>query len=137
MLELKRSLIIKEKRETLGQNMFLCRIFIDLQKAFDTVNHDILFHKLDHYGNKGLQNKWFQSFKKLPITPGAPQGLVLRPLLFILYINDINKAIIYSYVHHFADDTNLAYCNKSLKINKNVSHDLKQLYPGLEVTKSH
>ena len=52
---------------------------------------------------------------------------MLGPLLFILYINDLNKAIIHSYVHHFADDTNLLYCNKSLKKNKQVSHDLKHL----------
>ena len=105
-------------------------IFIDFQKAFDTANHDILLHKLDYYGIRGLPKKWFQSFlsgrsqytnikdkssNKLPTTHGVLQGSVLDPLLLILCINDFNKAIIHSYVHHFVDDTNLPYCNKSLK----------------------
>ena len=50
------------KKLALGQNIFACGVFIDLQEAFDTVNHDILLHKLDHYGIRGLPNKWFQSF---------------------------------------------------------------------------
>ena len=135
--------ITEKIRSALDQNIFACGIFIDLPKVFDTVNHDILLHKLDHYGIRGLPNKWFQSFlsgrsqytsikdkssNKLPITYGVPQESVLDPLLFIFYINDLNKAIIHSYVHHFADDTNLLYCNKSFKkTNKHAHRDLKHL----------
>ena len=54
--------ITEKIRSPLDQNIFACGVFIDLQKAFDTVNHDILLHKLDHYGIRGLPNKWFQSF---------------------------------------------------------------------------
>ena len=54
--------ITEKIRSALDQNTFACGVFIDLQKAFDTVNHDILLHKLDHYGIRGLPNKWFQSF---------------------------------------------------------------------------
>ena len=143
--------LLKKIRSALDQNIFACSIFIDLQKAFGTVNHDILPHKLDDYWIRGLPNKWFQSFlsgrsqyasiqdnssNKLPITHGAPQGSVLGPLLFILYINDLNKAIIHSSVHHFGDDTNLLCCNKSFKkINKHVNHDLKHLCQWLRSNK--
>ena len=143
--------ITEKIRSALDQNIFACGIFLDVQKAFDIVNRDILLHKLDHYGIRGLPNKWFQSFlserfqytsikdkisNKLPITHDVPQGSVLGPLFFIHYINDLNKAIIHSYVHHFADDTNLLYPNKSFKkINKHVNHDLKHLCQWLRSNK--
>ena len=59
---------------------------------------------------------------------GVPQGYVLGPLPFVIYMNVLNKAIKYSDVHHFADDTNLLPSDKSLKmINKHINHDLKLL----------
>ena len=54
--------ITEKIRSALAQNIFAFGIFIDLQKLFDTVNRDILLHKLDHNGIRGLPNKWFQSF---------------------------------------------------------------------------
>ena len=107
--------LLKKIRPALDQNIFACSIFINLQKAFDTVNYDILLHKLVHYGIRGLPNKWFQSFlsrrsqytniknkssNKFPITHGVPKGPVFGPFLFILYIKHLNKAIIQSYVYH-------------------------------------
>ena len=59
---------------------------------------------------------------------GVPQGSVLGPLLILLYINDLNQAIKFCKVHHFADDTNLLYLGKSIKkLNKLVNYELKNL----------
>ena len=67
---------------------------------------------------------------------GLPQGLILDPLLFLIYINGLNQAIQFSRVHHFADDTDLPPIDNSLKkINKHFSHDLKLLTTWLRVNR--
>ena len=69
---------------------------------------------------------------KIEVTHGVPQGLVLGPLLFLLYINDLNEAISHSIIHHSADDTNILFSHKCLKkIDKYINHDLSQIVQWL------
>ncbi|MEO2220739.1 MAG: reverse transcriptase family protein, partial [Nitrosopumilus sp.] len=138
-------------REALDDGKFACGIFIDLQKAFDTVDHHILLKKLEYYGIKGRANEWFHSYltdrqqyvcingfdsKPLTMKYGVPQGSVLGPLLFLIYINDLHKAIKHSTTLHFADDTNLLATNESIKkLQKQVNLDLRFLCKWLRANK--
>ena len=74
--------------------------------------------------------------KIMSVAHGVPQGSVLGPLLFLIYINDLHNAIKYNIVYHFADDTNLLNIVKSLrKMQKIVNIDLKLLYKWLLANK--
>jgi len=140
--------LTEKVREALDDNSYSCGVFVDLQKAFDTVDHKILLYKLNHYGIRGTENDWFKSYlsnRKQFVTingvkseeeivqHGVPQGSVLGPLLFLLYINDLHNAIKHCSTIHFADDTSLILKNKSLKqLKKYLNFDLKNLSKWLK-----
>ena len=122
--------IIENIQTQLDDDKHIAGVFVDLKKAFDTVDHDIFIEKLDHYGVRGVAKDWFISYLKgrrqfvvienetsstQEILTGVPQGSVLGPLLFLIYINDLNTCIQFSKTYHFADDTNIMQSNISME----------------------
>ena len=134
---------IKDINYAVDDNMYTAGIFMDLSKAFDTIDHDILLYKLYHYGFRGVSYNWFANYLSNRkqyvyynsvqssyenISCGVPQGSILGPLLFILYMNDICKTSKLLSFILFADDTTVYYSNKNNKTLCNtVNNELKEV----------
>ena len=143
--------LTEDIRSALDHSNFAVGVFVDLQKAFDTVDHNILLNKLEVYGIRGITNQWFKSYfnnrkqfvsiegicsEEAILHYGVPQGSVLGPLLFLIYINDLHSTIKFCTTRHFADDTNLLIKNKSLKqLKKRLNLDLRNLCNWLKSNK--
>ena len=131
-------------RNTLDNKRLDCGIFIDLQKAFDTVNHRILLSKLENFGFHCCALEWFRSYLSdrkqyvsvngsnsdvLSITCGVQQGSILGLLLFLIYINDLPNASKKHTFCLFADDTNIYFeCNDLPNLIKVVNKELRSVY---------
>ena len=126
-------------------------VFLDLKKAFGTVNHAILLSKLQAYGIRDSANQWFCSYlrnrmqtclvncnksSETYLPCGVPQGTILGPLLFLLYINDLPNCLMHSQPRMYADDTSITYASNDVEeIERCVNIDLDRIRIWLAANK--
>ena len=143
--------ITEKIKSLLDKGLYVCGVFIDLEKAFDTVNHVILCDKLNLYGLRGNVNKLIKSYlsnrkqfvsingsdsELKDLSCGVPQGSSLGPLLFLIYINDFRLCLSQTESGHFADDTFVLCSGKKLKsIETTINTELKHVVKWLRLNR--
>lgn len=136
--------LVTKIKSNIDKKNIVVGIFIDLKKAFDTVSHNLLIKKLERIGVKGNALKMFESYlsnrmqvvkientqsKTEPLTCGVPQGSILGPLLFLIYINNVHELSLNGDITLYADDTCLFYFGASIHtILSHAQKDLNNLF---------
>ena len=129
---------------SLNNNQYALVTLLDMSKAFDCLNHNILLEKLEKYGLRGTCKNWFKSYlkdrklqvnfvntlsKPQKVIVGTAQGSNLGPLLYLLYTNDLFECITFSENINFADDTTLITMGKNIKsLYARAQSDLSNMY---------
>ncbi len=140
---------IAEENDKLTKDLTLS-VFIDLSKAFDTISHDILLSKLDNMGIRGIANLWFKDYltnrkqylelydiksSMETILCGVPQGSILGPILFLVYVNDISRSTPLS-ILSFADDTTVSTSAPDIHtLYRTMNYELDQMSEWFKANK--
>lgn len=139
--------VLYEWKQAQEESKVIVAVFLDLQRAFETIDTDILVYKLKKYGVKNKESLWFSSYLKnrrqivkigetrseqMNNQLGVPQGSILGPLLFLLYINDIGNCLKYCRIKMFADDTLIYITTDRVEVAiERINQDLSLLFKKL------
>ena len=143
--------LVEKINDALYRGKVVIGVYLDLKKAFDTVDHSILLKKLYAYGIRGNILKWFKSYletrqqyvfingtcsTKECVRCGIPQGSILGPILFILYINDLSRASKMLFPVLFADDTSVFIEGDTLEdTSQSLNNELQNITEWLLANK--